>query len=579
MAMAAGMQKKQWTITPPDPRAADLAAQLRISPLLAQLLVNRKVTAIDDARNYISPKLTGLIEPERMPGIAPAVRRIKQAITDAEPISIYGDYDVDGITSVAILWHLLTMLGAKVDYYIPHRIDEGYGLNDDAVTQLAKNGTKLIITVDCGITAIQQTDLANQLGIDVIISDHHQPSASLPDAVAIVHPLLESYPNPDSAGATVAMKIAWALANEYKTGPRVNEQLRQFLLNATTLAAIGTIADVVDLRGENRILASWGLKAVTESKLPGIKAIIESADLTGQDLDSYHIAFRLAPMLNAAGRMGHARLAVELLTSDSTIRCIQIANYLKEQNRLRQQQQRKIYAHARELIAAVGFDHPDRKSIVIADESWHSGIIGIVASRLTEDYLRPVIMISTANSVGQGSARSVEGFHILNAIASCRRHLIKFGGHAMAAGVKIEKQNIPAFAEGLEQYAEENLAHESLVSKIHIDTLCRLSQLTRPVVNELALLEPLGQGNPRPLFATRGVRCISPPRKVGQKGAHLQLAITDDTASIRCIGFGMGKLEKKILESESFSVAYQPQINHFNGTSSVQLVIDDIQFE
>ncbi|MBE0535486.1 MAG: single-stranded-DNA-specific exonuclease RecJ, partial [Phycisphaerae bacterium] len=501
MAIAAGMQKKIWNIRPAAPGAAQLAKALGISPVLAQVLINRGVAADAVARGYLTPKLTDLIEPARMPGIADAVARIKRALADGERIAIYGDYDVDGITSVAILWHLLTMLGGAIEYYIPHRIDEGYGLNEDAVVQLAESGVRLIITVDCGITAVAQAQRAADLGVDLIITDHHLPGETLPQAAAIVHPRLEDYPNPDSAGAMVAFKLAWALADAFKTSARVSGPLREFLINATTLAAMGTIADVADLRGENRILTSYGLKALTESKLHGIVALIETAELLGRDLDSYHIAFRLAPMLNAAGRMGHARLAVELLTAENPLRCTQIAQYLKEQNRLRQQHQRKIFTQAREIILASGLNHPDRKTIVLADENWHSGIIGIVASRIIDEYFRPTIMINTANGVAQGSARSVAGFNIVHAIAACSEHLISFGGHAMAAGLKIETHRIGDFARAFEAYAQEHLDPENLVDALDIDAACTIADLSQAAVRELALLEPTGQGNPRPLFA------------------------------------------------------------------------------
>lgn len=579
MAIAAGMQKKTWHIRRADDRAAELARALRISPVLAQVLINRDIADPDKARGFLSPKLTDLIEPDRLPQTGRAVERIRRGLTDGELITVYGDYDVDGITSVAILWHLLTMLGGRVEYYIPHRIDEGYGLNDEAIRQLAQNGTRLIITVDCGITAVSQAELAAELGVDMIITDHHQAADILPPAEAIVHPYLEDYPNPDSAGAMVALKLAWALVNTYKAGGQISSGFRRFLLDATTLAAMGTIADVVDLRGENRVLTSYGLKALGESNLTGIRALIESADLVGKDLDSYHIAFRLAPMLNAAGRMGHARLAVELLTSDSEVRCAQIARYLKDQNRLRQQYQRKIFSQATDMITAGGLNHPDRKTIVLADEKWHGGIVGIVASRVIDKYFRPTIIISTANSIAQGSARSIEGFDILAAIRACSEHLVSFGGHAMAAGLKIEKANIAGFAVAFEEYAQQNLDEEKLISRLDIDGVCSISDMSHSVVKELSLLEPTGQGNPKPLFATRGVRWMSPPRRVGAKGDHLQIAITDNTASVRCIGFGMGRLEKKLLESDCFNVAYEPQINTYNGNSSVQFVLADIQFE
>jgi len=582
MKTAVRIHKKVWSIRPPHADTSQLADKLSVSPILAQTLINRQITDTDTARTFLSPKLTDLIPPEDMPGVTPAAARIKQALVGKEKIAIYGDYDVDGITSVSILWHLLTTLGAEVEYYIPHRIEEGYGLNEDAIKQLAENGAKLIITVDCGISAQASAKLAHDLGMELIITDHHRPddTNNLPMATAIVHPSLDdSYPNPHSAGAMVAFKLAWAIANEFKSGQQLPSQLRQFLINATTLAAMGTIADVVDLRGENRIIASFGLKTLRQSKLTGIRAIIESSGLTGQNLDSYHIAFKLAPLLNAAGRMGHARLAVDLLTSESELKCTQIAEYLKEQNQQRQQLQRKIFKEAREMVINRGLNHPDKKTIVIAAENWHPGIIGIVASRIVETFLRPAIIICISGETAQGSARSVEGFNIHAAIKSAQQHLISFGGHEYAAGLRIDAGNIKDFAQAIEKYAAENFTSFVLEEKLDIDALCSVNDLNKTVVKELELLDPAGQGNRKPIFASRGVQLISPPRKVGAKGDHLQLSIRDNTGSVRCIGFNMGKLEKKLLETDYFSVAYEPKINNYNGNSSVQFVIEDIKFE
>ena len=579
MALVARMQKKVWNIRPASAEAEELARALKVSPITAQVLINRQVTDVDQAASFLAPKLTELIEPDKMPGIAPAVDRIKRALDNKERIAIYGDYDVDGITGVAILWHLLTILGGSVEYYIPHRIDEGYGLNEGAIRQLADAGVNLLITVDCGVTGIGEAALAKELGMDLVITDHHQAGPELPEATAIVHPGLESYPNPDSAGATVALKLAWALTGEFKTNGRTRSDLREFLLNATTLAAMGTIADVVDLRGENRVLSNYGLKALNQSKLCGIQALIRSAQLDARSIDSYDIAFRLAPMLNAAGRMGHARLAVELLTSESEMRCYQIAEYLKDQNNQRRQCQRKIYKQVREMIRANRLNHPDTKSIVLADESWHTGVVGIVASRVVDEFFRPTILLNTAGDIAQGSARSIEGFNIHAALSACSEHLVSFGGHKMAAGLKIHKDKIEEFAQSLEEYARQNIKDQDLVCKLDIDAICPIGQLSIDVVNQLRRLEPFGHGNPAPVFATEGVRRISPPRRVGTKGDHLQIAITDNTASVRCIGFGMGALEKKILEAETFSVAYEPQIDTYNGGGSVQFVLSDIQFE
>ncbi|MBN1805475.1 MAG: single-stranded-DNA-specific exonuclease RecJ [Sedimentisphaerales bacterium] len=579
--------KKQWEIHTPDERSAKLAKSLKISPVLAQVLINRGITDLQNASNFLRPKLIQLIEPEQMPGIEPAVERLRHAVKNKEKVTIYGDYDVDGITGVSILWQVLKLLDADVDYYIPHRIDEGYGLNEEAVQTLAKAETKLLVTVDCGVTAFDSAQLAKHLGLDLIITDHHQitprPDRRLPQASAVVHPALDkSYPNQDSAGALVAYKLAWAIANKFNSGTKLEPALRQFMLNATSLAAMGTIADIVDLRGENRALTSYGLKALPHCKLSGIQALIESAGLTGHQLDSFHIGFRLAPMLNAAGRMGHARLAVELLTSDSRIRSMQIAEYLKEQNTQRQQYERKIFKQACEMIVEQNLHHPDRKSIVLANENWHSGVIGIVASRIVDKFYRPTIMINAGaaeNGVAQGSARSIHGFCMLSAIQACSQHLIGFGGHKMAAGVTIKTEKIDLFTEDFEAYAKQNLNQNDLSAKLHIDAVAPLAEFRTEMVSELQMLGPFGQGNPKPLFATKGVRLASPPRRVGSGREHLQLAITDNTNTIRCVGFKFGNLEKKLLENEFFNVAYQPQINTYNGNSNVEFVLTDIQFE
>jgi len=579
---SARTQQKQWVIHPPDDRCAQLAKSLKVSPLLAQVLINRAITDVRAGALFLRPKLTELVSPELMPGIGPAVRRLKQAIENKDKITIYGDYDVDGITGVSILWQVLTLLGADVDYYIPHRIEEGYGLNAEAIRQLSKSGSRLIVTIDCGIAAFGSAELAEQLSLELIITDHHQTEAELPKAVAIVHPALEkSYPNPDSSGSMVAFKLAWAIANQFSPSRTLEPALREFMLNATSLAAIGTVADVVDLRGENRVLTSYGLKALPECKLPGIQALIETAGLTGRGLDSFDIGFRLAPMLNAAGRMGHARLAVELLTSNGLSRSMQIAEYLKQQNSQRQQCERKIFEQVCEIIAEYGLNHPDRKSIVLASENWHAGVLGIVASRIAETFYRPTILINAADKIGtvQGSGRSIPGFCLLSAIKACAHHLVSFGGHKMAAGITIEAEKIRQFAAEFEAYAKQNLSEDDIVAKLHIDALAQLGQFNNDLVSQLQMLGPFGPGNPAPVFATQGVHLACEPRAVGARGDHLQLAITDNRNCVRCIGFGMGKFEKKLLEHDFFNVAYQAQINTYNGLSNVEFVVADIQFE
>ena len=599
MLLWAGRQKKEWIVKPPDDSCAELASVLKVSPLTAQVLINRGITDNEQGNVFLRPKLTELIEPDRMPGIKPAVERIKAALANKEKITIYGDYDVDGITGVSILWQVLKLLGGNVDYYIPHRIDEGYGLNIEAIESLAKSGTKLLITVDCGITAFETAELATELGIELIITDHHQiidegngNPPRVPRASVIVHPSLDkSYPNQDSAGAMVAFKLAWAIANEFSSGVRLQPEIREFMLSATSLAAMGTIADIVDLRGENRVLTSFGLKALPDSKLSGIQALLESLGLTGQKLDSFHIGFRLAPMLNAAGRMGHARLAVELLTSENLARSMQIAEYLKSQNDQRQKVERRILKEAVEMIVHRSLNHPDRKSIVLACENWHIEIIGIVASRIVDRYHRPTILLglppnkeksdlgNSEKIIAQGSARSIPGFSMISGLKACSHHLDSFGGHKMAAGVTIESEKIEQFAEDFESFAKENVKEEDIISKLEIEAIVPLNKFRLETVKELQLLGPFGEGNPEPVFATKGVRLAAHPKRVGTNGDHLQLVISDNTATLRGIGFRFGRFEKKLLEYEYFNVAYQPQINNFNGNTTVEFNLIDIQVE
>ena len=583
MKLAARMQKikKEWLILEQKPeKARQLAMEAGISPVVAQILLNRQIHDAQKAKEFLFPKLGDLIVPEEMPGIEAAIERIERAVRDKEKVTIYGDYDVDGITATSIMWQLLRILGCDADFYIPHRIDEGYGLNCASIRELAENGTKLIITVDCGITAVEEAELAYDLGMEIVITDHHEPKEVLPKSHAIVHPKLDpAYQGQDSAGAMVAFKLAWAISNRHKAKTDLYPALREFLLDATNFAAMGTIADVVDLRGENRSLTHYGLRSIGCSQLPGIQALLDISGLKGKTLDSQAVAFMIAPMLNAAGRMGHARLAVELLTSDNELRSMRIVDYLKKQNLQRQQIERKIFKQAGEMITSYGYDHPDRKSIVLADEDWHQGVVGIVASRIIEKHYRPTILLNSSNGTSVGSARSVEGFNILEAIKACSQHLIGFGGHAMAAGLTIETSKIPDFTEAFEEYAKANLNDEDTVSRLEIDGVFPIGMFNEKVVSQIDKLGPFGKGNPSPVFASRGVRLLGKPRTVGSKNDHLQFAVSDSSGSVRCIGFRMGSLEKKVVESDFFSIAYEPQINNFNGVNSVQFVVNDIQFD
>ncbi len=571
---------KVWNIKPKNLNAEMLAKQLKVSVLTANILLNRSITDQKLGHSFLNPKLTELGEPDKLPGADLAAKRIVKAIQNKEKITIYGDYDVDGITSITILYKLFQLFNANADFYIPHRIDEGYGLNPEAVQQIADNGTKLLITVDCGINSVEEVEMAKTLGIETIITDHHRLGEKLPRAAAIVHPCLENGSNENvCAGAMVAFKLAWAVANYFKSSDRIDDTTKQYLIDATMFAALGTIADMIDLIGENRAIVSFGLKQLSRSTLPGITALKEVAGLTNKKIESIEVSFQIAPMLNAAGRMGHARLAVELLTSDNDIRSYRIAKYLQEQNKLRQKHEREIYKNACEVISMLGLDHPDRKTIVISSDTWHRGVIGIVASRIVEKFYKPTILINTANGTGCGSGRSIDGFNLLNAINSCSNHLLRFGGHDMAAGITIETAKVNDFAAAIEEHAIDHFEETSPTATLDIDALCSIGDFNHHILREINLLAPFGQGNPQPVFATKGVRLASKPRKVGARSEHLQLGIADSTGTIKAVGFNMASFEKKIIESDFFNIAYKPQINTFNGNYNVEFILSDIQFE
>jgi len=566
-----------------------MAKQLNTSELIAQLLYNRGIDQTDEARQFLQPSLNDLIEPHRMIGIAPAVKRIQKALHDDEKIVLYGDYDVDGITGVSILWHCLKLAGVEVEYYVPHRITEGYGLNSEAIKKLAEKGTRLIITIDCGITACAEAKLAAELGIDLIITDHHSQDEQLPQAYAIVHPDLadQDYPNKHLCGAAVAFKLAWALAQKLSGAQKVSPEFRDYLLNATALVALGTIADVVPLVGENRVLASFGLAGLAQSENTGIKALILASGLNGEKLDSTDIGFKLAPRLNAAGRMGHARLAVELFTKSSPTQAAEIAGYLEQQNRLRQKTEKQITEQAIEQLTTLGFDKPGHRAIVLAGENWHGGVVGIVASRIVDKFNCPTIILSIENDVAKGSGRSIAGFDILAAIQSCSQYLDAFGGHTMAAGMTLKTKNIDAFRQAFNEHAQSVTVEEDMVHKLDIDAEVTLADLDLKTVTMIERLSPFGAGNPHILLSARKLKLIGSPRTMGKKADHLQMTVADADdpephmragGIMRVVAFNKAKWEKRLIDAETFELAFEPQINRFNGNTTVEMIARDIIF-
>lgn len=575
--------KRRWNVLTRSPEAQQLASALSVAPLTAQLLINRGITEVDAARQFLRPSMLALHDPGLLGNMATAAGRIAAAIKAGEKIVIFGDYDVDGITATAILWHAITLLGGNVDYYIPHRVDEGYGINADAITQICDGGAKLIISVDCGITALEPVAIACERGVDVIITDHHnwRPDGQLPKCLCIIHPRINpgevSYPNPDLCGSGVALKLAWAAGQQFSGGNgKVSAQLRELLLNATSLAALATIADVVPLVGENRTIAHFGLLGLKKCALPGVQALIDSAGLATEKLDSYHVGFQLAPRLNACGRMGHAAEAVEMLTRATPQRAREIATYLEQQNRERQNTERKIVAEAMKQIEELKLNAPQNRAIVVGGEGWHAGVVGIVASRIVDRFHRPAIVLSLDSNEGSGSGRSIAGFHLASALAAMGDLLESSGGHEMAAGLRLKRSNFEAFRASFAAYARDAIAPEALSGELRIDAEAALSEITLPFVEQLQSLAPFGPGNPRPLLCCRNVELASDVNVVGRTGEHLQLRLRQGSAMIKGIAFKFGAMANELRRGMRLDLAFSPTLNTYNGNRSAEIEVKDI---
>ena len=601
-------RRRKWIAPTLDESAvADLACQLRLPPLIARLLLNRGHTSADSAAAFLDPKFKDLPSPWLLPNIDHAATRITHAIREKQKITLYGDYDVDGITGTTMLFHTLTAAGNIPDSYIPHRVDEGYGLNPEAIQSiLQKNGpaeNQLLITIDCGISALEPITLARQHHLDVIISDHHEFGPDLPPANFIVHPRLHEapansefriqnsefapYPNPDLCGAGVAFKLAWAVAQKLCNAERVNDVYRNLLLEFSALAALGTIADVVPLTGENRILVKYGLQQLARTTNPGLIALIHAAGYSdpdnGRPLDTTAVGFSLAPRLNAAGRMGHAREAVELLTTATGPRATEIATYLESQNKSRQSTEKKMLETAQAQLKGPT-DHDPRTTdhvLVVSHPSFHAGVVGIVASRLVDLYHRPTFVLATTDDHAHGSARSIPGFELHAAIEACRDLLLTGGGHAMAGGVKLPLANLDAFRARLNEFAAIHLTDDLLIPSIHLDGILSLEDAKPATIALLDRLAPFGRGNAHPRFLVESVRISAPPRRVGATGAHLQLTVSRPgtgraALTSRCIAFKMGDLEPQLPVGTELHLVVEPKIDHYTGTPRVDLQILDL---
>lgn len=570
---------RQWIITPADERAAEAAGRWNVPRLIAQLMMNRGVSPSGSGDDFLAPQLRDLYPPEQLPGTREAAKLIVEHVRRRRPMVIYGDYDVDGTTGVSILWHMLKLVGADVATYVPHRIEEGYGLNSEAVSRLVDNGAELVISVDCGVTAIEVADLMRRRGVPLVVTDHHAPRERLPEAEVIVHPALDgTYGNPHLSGAGVAFKVAWGVAQQMSGGDRVAGPFREMLMQLLPLAALGTIADVVPLTGENRIIAKHGLSTIRDTRIAGLRSLMNCAGLGRETVNCFDVGFKLAPRVNAAGRMGHARLAVELFTEADARRGEEICRELDEHNRARQGVERRIVAEATEMIEGQRWASDARRAIVAASDRWHPGVVGIAAARVLERFHRPTVLIALNGEEGQGSARSITHFDLSKALVDCREHLTSFGGHAMAAGVRLRSDRIDAFREAFVDQANRTLTGADLASKLRIDAEVSLGDLGLPVTEQILALGPFGIGNPRPRLATGWVELAAEPRCVGEKRDHLQASLRENGLCMRAIGFGLGPMIDELRRHRRCRAAFEPMVNDFNGRRSAEMRLVDLRF-
>ena len=556
-----------------------LSSRLQISPLLAQILVNRGHTDVGSVKDFLKPELAALSDPMILPDMEKAASRINDAICKGEKIVIYGDYDVDGISGTALMFRCLDIVYANVSYYIPERLEEGYGLNTEAIKKFAENGITLIITIDCGINSCLEAETAKQCGIDLIITDHHEPGNEIPGAFAVINPKLESsnYHANTLSGVGLSFKLAWAVAQTFSSGKRVSSEFRDFLISATGLAALGTITDVVPLYGENRIITKFGLKAIQHTEDPGMRALIKIANLENEIVQANHIGFRIGPRLNACGRIGKAGIAVELLTTKSDKRAHEIASHIEEENKRRQKMQKEIHELATKKIETE-IDLENHPSIILADEDWHPGVVGIIASKLSEQYFKPTIMFGCTNGVAHGSARSIPSFHILNALEICRKMLISLGGHSQAAGLKIYTDDIDAFKESFNKAASEILHDKDLTPTLQIDAEVPLSALSKSLVKEFGRLAPYGEGNPPPCLASTKLKLAGKPRRVGQRGEHLSFFVRQGDVTYKAIAFGNGNKMDMLQQGDGYcSIAYALKINKWMDSENLELDVKDIK--
>lgn len=534
------------------------------NPLISNLLVSRNITLHENAESFLNPSVEDLYNPFLLKDMERAIGRIDEGIERGEKIVIYGDYDVDGITSTSILYTALKKIGADVSYYIPERILEGYGINKKAIEYIKSIGTKLIITVDCGITAIEEVEYAKSIGIDIIVTDHHECKEEIPNTI-VINPKRKdcAYPFKELAGCGVAFKLVQALWIKYNL-----EDCEEFL----DICSIGTIADIVSLKGENRVIVKLGIERLETSKRSGILAIKDASGING-DLDSYSIAFQIAPRINSAGRLSDAKIAVELFITNDYYKALQIAKYLDNENKNRQKIEDDILKEALEIIDNT-IDLKKDRVILLSSKNWHMGVVGIVASRLVEMFNRPALLICEEDELARGSGRSIEGFNLFNAISECKDILYKFGGHELAAGVTIETEKIGEFRRRLNNIADRADA-KLFQSSIGIDMDIPEEFVNIKTAELIKDFEPFGAGNPSPVFSMEGLKVFS-KREVGNKGKHLKMVLKSEADTYDSIMFGAGSQYNNI-DWELIDAAFNIDINEWNNKKNVQLILKDIK--
>ena len=566
--------------------------ELRAGATLVQRVLAARGVGGESAESFLNPKLSALHDPSLMPGLDVAAERLLRAANSGEAIVIYGDYDVDGISASAILFHALRAVapGANVRTYVPHRLEEGYGLNAASVQELCEVGVggassggpaKLIVSVDCGITAREPAMVAKRAGVDLIITDHHNlPSEAegFPQAFALVHPRMPGsvYPFGELCGAGVAFKLAWRVMTLSVGGGKLPEHLREVLLELLGLTSLGVIADVVPLVDENRVIARWGLSRIKYSKIEGLRALVEASGLGGENIKAEDVGFKLGPRLNACGRMGHAREAVELLTTATGARAIAIAQQLSQQNDQRRATERAIFEQAVELAERSGMTGDDRRAIVLAHPEWHQGVVGIVCSRLVEKFHRPTILMREHEGVCHGSGRSIDGYSLHAGLMACEKHLSKFGGHDMAAGLALSRDELGAFAEAFTAHANAAISPADLVAKHRYDTVASVEELTVAAVSQLEKLAPFGRDNPGVRLRIEGAKIATRPQLLGASNKHLTFAIATRGAAMRCLAWNWGERVQQLPLGASVDVLATPKINSWHGRSSVELEVVDV---